>query len=142
MRTRTASSRGPGYPADFRRWALVERNAGEARRWAGDVLGRWGLGEDEIYVGRLIVSELASNACRHASGAEFAVRLERIADRALIEVWDGTAEFPGFPAAHDDLDALTGRGLLIVRECSVECGVAGLGHDGYEKSVWAAVDLL
>ena len=78
----------------------------------------------------LVVSELATNAVRHARTAyEVAVRLVPV---MRVEVTDGSATPPVL--AQPDLRALGGRGLIMVDHCAHEWGTT-IVHGG--KIVWA-----
>ena len=81
--------------------------AGVDRRTAGDVL--------------LLVSELVTNAVRHARGAEFEVRLEVRPDALRVEVHD---EGSGFvPRIAPSEDGTGGYGLYIVEKLADRWGV-------------------
>jgi len=82
---------------------------------------------------RLVVSELASNAVRHAH-SPFTVSLGQ-ADRAvLLSVQDGSPD-PPVLLATDCLDT-AGRGVRIVDLVSDDWGVTQVPGGG--KSVWAS----
>lgn len=85
---------------------------------------------------RLTVSELATNALRHAR-TPFTVTLQKRGGSVLLTVTDGSAEMPAPPGAPRPLDP-GGRGLSIVARLSHDWGVT-TGHDG-TKSVWASFD--
>jgi anti-sigma regulatory factor (Ser/Thr protein kinase) len=83
---------------------------------------------------RLVVSELATNAIRHAS-TPFTVTLERLAWSVLLTVTDGSQARPvRLPAGLLDTG---GRGLSIVECVSREWGVSP-ARPGTGKSVWAS----
>ncbi len=83
----------------------------------------------------VVVSELATNAVRHA-GTPFAIRVEGRPDDILLSVRDGDRSVP---AMHPpDLWRASGRGLLLVQALS---GDWGISVDGGGKSVWACFDL-
>ena len=85
---------------------------------------------------RLVVSELATNAVRHAN-TPFAVTLEQVDKSVLLTVTDGSPAPPvRLPA--DFLDT-SGHGLSIVALVSRDWGVTQL--PGEAKSVWAAFAL-
>jgi len=84
---------------------------------------------------RLAVSELATNAMRHAR-TPFTVTLQGGDASVLLTVKDGSTEAPALADAHV-LD-LGGRGLSIVACLSREWGVIP-SSDG-TKSVWASFD--
>lgn len=99
-----------------------------ARTVIRDVLPQWGL-EDLVPTAELLVSELVSNALRHASGP-LCLTLERVSDlRCLVS--DGTADLPR-PADAGPEDE-SGRGLVLVDMLAARWGCEG-GPEG--KSVW------
>ncbi|MFJ6860962.1 SpoIIE family protein phosphatase [Streptomyces werraensis] len=102
----------------------------DARRTAQDQLSRWGLDEEVKFTTELLVSELVTNAIRHASGR---VRLRLIRERTLVcEVLDGGASAPHLrhPRAMDE----GGRGLLLVSQLAERWGTRFV-PDG--KIIWA-----
>ncbi len=68
----------------------------------------------------LLVSELASNAVRHA-GTPFTVALGCDGSIVRVEVTDGSSDLP--VAQVPPADAVTGRGLLIVDAIAERWGV-------------------
>jgi two-component sensor histidine kinase len=92
------------------------------------VLPQWGL-DDLVPTAELLVSELVSNALRHASGP-LRLTLERVSDlRCLVS--DGTTDLPR-PADAGPEDE-SGRGLTLVDMLAAQWGCEG-GPEG--KSVW------
>ncbi|MEU7470651.1 SpoIIE family protein phosphatase [Streptomyces sp. NPDC044984] len=105
----------------------------EARRTSTRQLARWGL-DDLVFTTELVVSELVTNAIRHAGGP---VRLRLIRERALVcEVFDGGATAPHLrhPRAMDE----GGRGLLLVSQLAQRWGTRFV-PDG--KIIWAEQSL-
>lgn len=105
----------------------------EARRTSTRQLARWGL-DDLVFTTELVVSELVTNAIRHADGP---VRLRLIRERALVcEVFDGGATAPHLrhPRAMDE----GGRGLLLVSQLAQRWGTRFV-PDG--KIIWAEQSL-
>ncbi|WP_371101251.1 SpoIIE family protein phosphatase [Streptomyces sp. PU_AKi4] len=105
----------------------------EARRTSTRQLARWGL-DDLVFTTELIVSELVTNAIRHAGGP---VRLRLIHEQALVcEVFDGGATAPHLrhPRAMDE----GGRGLLLVSQLTQRWGTRFV-PDG--KIIWAEQSL-
>ncbi|GAB2730540.1 SpoIIE family protein phosphatase [Streptomyces bullii] len=105
----------------------------EARRSASRQLSRWGL-EELVFTTELVVSELVTNAIRHAAGP---IRLRLIRERALVcEVFDGGATAPHLrhPRTTDE----GGRGLLLVSQLTQRWGTRFL-PDG--KIIWAEQSL-
>ena len=85
---------------------------------------------------RLVVSELVTNAVRHAR-VDFDLELARVGDQVRVRVRD-TA--PGRPQVqHVPLESVDGRGLALVEMVSSAWGVTDEG-DG-SKWVWAAFNL-
>lgn len=84
---------------------------------------------------RQVVSELATNALKHAHTG-FEVVLREAGGRVRLEVYDGSADLPVLVSAHD-LDT-GGRGVAIVDNLSRDWGAVRQGRD--RKSVWAEFD--
>jgi PAS domain S-box-containing protein len=101
----------------------------DARAQAARQLAAWGL-EEAIFTTELIVSELLTNAIRHA---EPPIQLRMILDRALsCEVSDGSSTTPHLCCA-DSYDE-GGRGLLIVSQLTERWGTR---HTPTGKTIWA-----
>ena len=82
----------------------------------------------------LLVSELASNAVRHAS-SDFSVTLEQTGLRVRVEVSDGG---PGEPVLQKpDVTRVSGRGLQLVQDLSHEWGIRVVAAG--TKAVWFTV---
>ncbi|MEV5505353.1 SpoIIE family protein phosphatase [Streptomyces orinoci] len=125
----------PGQPADdialllartraldrsrVRTWELTPDPAtvAEARKNVAALLEEWGLGE-LAFTTELVVSELVTNAIRHAVPP---LRLRLIRDHALIcEVSDGSSTSPRMRRARSYDEG--GRGLLLVAQLSRRWG--------------------
>jgi two-component sensor histidine kinase len=117
-------------------WPPAPRHVGDARRFVTDRLVVTDLEHLVDAVG-LIVSELATNAVRHAH-SPFRVSLAREEDQLLLVVRDESSA----PAllGEGDPSALGGRGLQLVSTLSREWGVTPHAGDG--KSVWARFDIV
>jgi len=102
----------------------------EARGIVRDLLLHWGY-RDLLDDAALVVSELVTNAVRHAGSASLMV-VNRTDGGIRVEVRD---EGPGAPV-HDssDTDAEHGRGLMIVSALATAWGVE---DDDGSKTVWA-----
>ncbi|MGX1246206.1 serine phosphatase RsbU (regulator of sigma subunit)/anti-sigma regulatory factor (Ser/Thr protein kinase) [Streptomyces pseudovenezuelae] len=101
----------------------------EARKTASRQLAEWGL-EEFAFTTELIVSELVTNAIRHAVGP---IRLRLIRERSLIcEVFDSgdTAPHLRHPRTTDE----GGRGLLLVSQFARRWGTRFVPEG---KVIWA-----
>ncbi|MFE7853045.1 SpoIIE family protein phosphatase [Streptomyces sp. NPDC057403] len=105
----------------------------DARKEAARQLTEWGL-EDLVFTTELVVSELVTNAIRHAQGP---IRLRLIRERALVcEVCDGGATAPHLrhPRTTDE----GGRGLLLVSQFTDRWGTRFVPEG---KVIWAEQSL-
>jgi hypothetical protein len=112
-------------------WELPpeERCVSRARRLAAEQLQTWGL-DAAAFSTELIVSELVTNAVRHASGT---VGLRLIYDRRLIcEISDGSSTSPHL--RHARLMDEGGRGLFLVGRFAERWGTRYTQHG---KTIWA-----
>jgi anti-sigma regulatory factor (Ser/Thr protein kinase) len=101
----------------------------EARAWAARQLDAWGL-EDLTFTTELLVSELVTNAIRHAQPP---IQLRMILDTTLsCEVSDGTVTAPRHRRA-DRYDE-GGRGLMLVARLA---GRWGTRYAPAGKTIWA-----
>jgi anti-sigma regulatory factor (Ser/Thr protein kinase) len=111
--------------------------AGARRRLVAD-LRRAGAGPDAVADAALVVSELLSNAIRHARplpGSLVEVTWAVDGDLVEIAVSDGGSATRPRPA-HASLSSLGGRGLAIVEHLSCRWGVSG---DDSRTTVWAVL---
>jgi PAS domain S-box-containing protein len=101
----------------------------DARRQVATRLTGWGL-DDAAFVTGLVVSELVTNAIRHA---ESPIQLRLIRDRTLIcEVSDGSSTAPHLRQARAFDEG--GRGLLLVSKLTQRWGTRQTPHG---KTIWA-----
>ncbi|MEW1655391.1 SpoIIE family protein phosphatase [Streptomyces sp. NPDC093707] len=106
---------------------------GEARRSAAGQLAQWGLSQLEFST-ELIVSELVTNAIRHASGP---IALRMIRTEALIcEVSDGSSTAPHLRHARTTDEG--GRGLFLIAGYAQRWGARYTSHG---KFIWAELPL-
>ncbi|MFM9692200.1 SpoIIE family protein phosphatase [Streptomyces europaeiscabiei] len=105
----------------------------EARKTTARQLGAWGL-EELAFTTELVVSELVTNAIRHAAGP---IRLRLILERTLVcEVFDGGATAPHLrhPRTTDE----GGRGLFLISQFTQRWGTRFLPEG---KVIWAEQSL-
>ncbi|MEU7137318.1 SpoIIE family protein phosphatase [Streptomyces sp. NPDC046261] len=92
-------------------------------------LSRWGL-EEAAFTTELVISELITNAIRHASGP---IRVRLLRDRALIcEVSDTSSTSPHLRYAADEDEG--GRGLFLVAQLAERWGTR---YTPGGKVIWA-----
>jgi anti-sigma regulatory factor (Ser/Thr protein kinase) len=109
---------------------------GIARRFVLDRC-RWGLRADQRDRLVLVVSEIVTNAVRHARSLVH-LRVVRRHSTVRVEIHDDASAMPRFrEPAPDDLD---GRGLHLVEALADEWGVTPSVPRG--KTVWAQVHLM
>ncbi|MFF8690786.1 ATP-binding protein [Streptomyces sp. NPDC015144] len=123
----------------------VDVSVPQARHAVRDLIARQGVPLDEDVVGGLlvIVSELVTNAVKHAAllSPELAVEV------AVDETWIRVSVEDNHPyrptALETDHGQTGGRGLLLVREITREAGGAcDVEHTaGGGKIIWAALPL-
>jgi anti-sigma regulatory factor (Ser/Thr protein kinase) len=119
---------------DEHRTAVWELDAdpatvGDARTATTGQLAEWGL-EDLSFTTELIVSELVTNAIRHAAGP---IHVRLIRDRSLIcEVSDTGHTSPHLRHAANDDEG--GRGLFIVAQITEQWGTRYMPSG---KTIWA-----
>jgi anti-sigma regulatory factor (Ser/Thr protein kinase) len=101
----------------------------DARKQVAERLAGWGL-HDAVFVTGLVVSELVTNAIRHAQSP---IQLRLIRDRTLIcEVSDGSSTAPHLRRARAFDEG--GRGLLLVSQLTQRWGTRQTLHG---KTIWA-----
>ncbi len=117
----------------------------EARRFTRDTLDKWDAGDrfDDIC---LVVSELVTNALRHAVPADpcradehhpsVRLHLMRWTERLVCAVRDPSHETP-VPRDSDDFSAESGRGLFLVDSFADSWGWHPLAGTLEGKVVWA-----
>jgi anti-sigma regulatory factor (Ser/Thr protein kinase)/uncharacterized protein YbcI len=113
----------PEAPRDARRALDIVRDPLERR---------------ELDVLRLVVTELVSNAVRHAdTDGDATVELEIAISPATVrvEVTDGGAGFDA-PSLNDDMPATGGRGLIIVDQLATRWGITA----NPTTRVWLEID--
>jgi anti-sigma regulatory factor (Ser/Thr protein kinase) len=107
--------------------------AAAARLFAKTMTSEWGLAPADAV---LVVSELATNAVRHAR-SRFEVCLQRDARSVLIEVTDKSLEAAEVRTPEEG--SVSGHGLRIVERIARNWGSRPGPHGG--KTVWAELAL-
>lgn len=104
-----------------------------ARGFVTDVLGQ--LPPGLCQTAALLVSELATNAVRHAGGPDFVVEVRQFPDegRLWVGITDADAALPVLRTP--DVTAEGGRGVQLVSILADRWG-AGRRRDTPEKTVW------
>ena len=106
------------------------RSATEARRFVEDELRLAGAGEDTLGHAQLLVTELVTNAARHArSAVDLTISGED--GRVRIEARDDSSAMPTAPQVETQTRH---RGLQLIEDLSEGWGVEVRGDDG--KTVW------
>lgn len=106
-----------------------------ARSFTANTLRMWGETEAIEDAAILVVSELVTNAVRHA-GSPARLKLSRHDESLIIEVRDSASAPPRWRRAA--LDDEGGRGLLLVSLLASEWGARNLPEGG--KAVWCRLD--
>ncbi|MBW8484340.1 ATP-binding protein [Actinomadura parmotrematis] len=105
------------------------------------VVGRWfeakGFDDDSAYVAETVVSELVTNAYKHAAGAGegIVVRLFSSEGGPVVEVWDRSEQPPVVQPLR--LHGTSGRGLAMVEMLAEAWGYNPLASGG--KAVFAVL---
>ncbi|WP_030742770.1 SpoIIE family protein phosphatase [Streptomyces sp. NRRL S-31] len=121
-----------GIPDDHvAEWRLDAdpREVARARRLVRAQLLDWGLPQ-AVETAGLLVSEVVTNAVRHAGSGPVGLRIVRT-DALLFEVTDDEPALPAMLAAGPDDES--GRGLRVVSRLAREWGATTSGH---RKTVW------
>ncbi|HEU5026944.1 MAG TPA: ATP-binding protein [Spirillospora sp.] len=121
------------------RWHAYPESVYLTRTLVTQACEEWGLAGHD-YVGRTIMSELATNAVVHAvEGHEVQAWVTRLAGAIEFRVWDPSHAPPVVPKA--DFESEDGRGLMMVR--FLASGGCGYRHmdGGLGKVVWARLAL-
>jgi anti-sigma regulatory factor (Ser/Thr protein kinase) len=113
-----------------RRFPLAPESVRAARRFAVESLASYP--DRLVAIVELLVSELATNAIRHAR-AGFTLRIDVDAARVQVEVTDSGGGTPVMQSP--GTQGLSGRGLRIVELFSTAWGTRQ-ERDGASKTVW------
>jgi anti-sigma regulatory factor (Ser/Thr protein kinase) len=93
--------------------------AGEARSQVRAAIRAWDAPVDQS-VAVLLTSELVTNAIRHEAGETVTLTVACTCDQLRVDVQDTSCSLPVTVDA--DVDAETGRGLMLVDSLSAEWG--------------------
>ncbi|MFG2310396.1 ATP-binding protein [Streptomyces sp. NPDC048566] len=124
-------------------WRLPRhaRSVGRARTLFREQAGSWGLSADITETAELLLSELATNAYRHAKaapGREIRARCVLTGDRLRVTVTDAGDTLPEPRTASPEDES--GRGLALVAALADAWG-AGHREKGVGKEVWFEIRL-
>ena len=119
----------PVLRRDSRRLAGDPASPAIARRFVERRLEEWGW-TDDVDVALLLTSELVTNALLHAGGVD-EISLEERGERLRVAVHDPSPVLPRL--RNYDAEAVTGRGLSMVRQVAVASGVT---RTAVGKAVW------
>ncbi|MFP3960879.1 ATP-binding protein [Actinomadura fulvescens] len=101
-----------------------------ARDWVAVILADWG---HDPYVGKLVVSELVTNASKHTASVNMTVRVGRAEAWPVIEILDSSTEMPVARPLNESAEG--GRGLAMLAALVKDWGAQPLETGG--KAVWA-----
>ncbi|MFF3211220.1 ATP-binding protein [Streptomyces sp. NPDC002886] len=116
------------------------RAPGRARALLREQATAWGIGTQAAEAAELLLSELVTNAVRHArapQGRDLGIRLARYDGLLRVEVADAGPAVKLTPQVVEDTDE-RGRGLAIVAALAERWGCCPRLH-GIGKAVWAEV---
>ncbi|CAM5447003.1 ATP-binding protein [Streptomyces avidinii] len=130
--------------ADEKSWIVPRslRTPGRARALLRKQLAEWGIGPDPAEAAELLLSELVTNAVRHArapQGRDIGIRIARYDGVLRVEVADAGPAVKLTPQIVADT-ADRGRGLAIVAALAERWGCCPRRH-GIGKAVWAEVSV-
>ncbi|WP_241672311.1 ATP-binding protein [Streptomyces sp. IB2014 016-6] len=125
----------PGYTAEL---PGAPESVGRARAFVSSALATWGLDDDLVGCGEVIVSELLTNVVDHTKTPLTKVVIERRVDCSVrIGVSDRSRVVPCMRAATDDGES--GRGLRLVDALSSRWGYR---RNRWGKVTWAEIKVL
>ncbi|MEU6842938.1 ATP-binding protein [Streptomyces sp. NPDC046716] len=125
-------------------WRLPRhaRSVGRARLLFRETAGRWALPADVTDTAELLLSELMTNAYRHAktpAGREIRARATLTATGLRVTVTDASDVLPTPRTASAEEES--GRGLALVEMLAGEWGAQAREGGGVGKSVWFELGL-
>jgi anti-sigma regulatory factor (Ser/Thr protein kinase) len=137
-----SAHRLPSVPKDVE-WRLPRhpRSVGRSRVLLREQARSWKVPDDTADTAVLLLSELMTNACRHAHvspGREVGARCILRRERLRVEVSDACADLPQPRDAEADDEA--GRGLALVAALADEWGACHR-RCGIGKTVWFELEV-
>ena len=142
-RAAAAQPRATGYPGYSVTMSRVPEAVREARVLARVALAAWNLDGDAADDAALLLSELVTNAVRHARGRSLRVVINRPADNLIYLAVTDRA--PGQPPRMRTpaTDEVTGRGLHLIEEYAVrwDYDLLGSATAPRAKRVWAEMEV-
>lgn len=143
MTMTVSSPRAKGHPGYSESHPRAEQTASLARGLVRTACATWGLPDEAAEAASLVMTELLSNAVRHASGPSVRVIVDRPSDdRVYVAVVDRSPH--RLPELRPlNLEEPCGRGLVLVEGMSDQWGITLLGshptRGPWGKETWAVV---
>ncbi|MFI2764920.1 ATP-binding protein [Streptomyces echinatus] len=139
----TTTPRGSGFPGYSETMTRTPETAAKARHFARVALCAWHM-DDAVDDAALVLTELFTNAVRHARGGAVRVIINRSAeDRVYVAVVDRAPRQLPLPrnAAVEDIG---GRGLEVIDGLADRWGydLMGPGLQPWGKRVWAEMKVV
>lgn len=115
----------------------VPESIKEARDWVAPIIGQWTDDPDVLYIAKVVMSELVTNAFQHGSRVDDTITLRAYRADAgnVIEVWDRSSAVPKVQPFAQGSES--GRGLAMLEMLVKAWGTENLAGGG--KSVWAVL---
>ncbi|MFI9649160.1 ATP-binding protein [Streptomyces sp. NPDC052040] len=109
-----------------------------ARHAAMDAIASWdaGLSPSVVHTAEVVISELVTNAVRHAGTGPVSLTMQVVGPFLRIEVYDTSPRLPRPDIP--DADSESGRGLLLVAALTDRHGAEPTANG---KRCWAEIDL-
>jgi anti-sigma regulatory factor (Ser/Thr protein kinase) len=119
-----------------RRFPRHPRSVGRARTWLREQVSSWRIPDETMETAVLLLSELMTNACRHARvspGRQIGARCALRQGALRVEVSDASSEWPKLKCARAEDES--GRGLALVATLANSWDVQPRPY-GIGKTVW------